>query len=339
MPCYDKKLEASRTDFYNDVYSTRDVDCVITTGELETMMREKGFDLSLHLPPEDQPLRIADDDEFDIPELILHRGTSSGSYLHSIIDAIQSQTEQPTILSSKVIRNADYEEFTLRDANTSAVLFKGAKCYGFRNLQNVVRKVGRDAGVQTGRGAAKGAMVSLRKRKTQTQTQASSDESRGYDYVEVMACPSGCVNGGGQLRPSVFVDVEGFTRDAKAESLMVPDIPSGTLTPASSATSTATTPSSDPISAKWGDKAWTTRVEVAYWNVVLDDRTPLTPPSSPKQSHTFSPEADARSSSIIAELLQGVEGESALMHRRETLLRTDFRAVESSEVVGLTVQW
>ena len=46
MPCYDKKLEASRQDFYNDLYSTRDVDCVITTGELELMMREKGWDIS-----------------------------------------------------------------------------------------------------------------------------------------------------------------------------------------------------------------------------------------------------------------------------------------------------
>ena len=32
MMCYDKKLEASREDFFNDVYRTRDVDCVITTG-------------------------------------------------------------------------------------------------------------------------------------------------------------------------------------------------------------------------------------------------------------------------------------------------------------------
>ena len=32
MPCYDKKLEASREDFYNDIYRTRDVDCVITSG-------------------------------------------------------------------------------------------------------------------------------------------------------------------------------------------------------------------------------------------------------------------------------------------------------------------
>ena len=34
MPCYDKKLEASREDFYNDLYRTRDVDCVITSGRL-----------------------------------------------------------------------------------------------------------------------------------------------------------------------------------------------------------------------------------------------------------------------------------------------------------------
>ena len=33
MPCFDKKLEASRSDFYNDLYKTRDVDCVITSGE------------------------------------------------------------------------------------------------------------------------------------------------------------------------------------------------------------------------------------------------------------------------------------------------------------------
>ena len=46
MPCYDKKLEASREDFYNDVFKTRDVDCVITTGELEKMLEEKAVNLT-----------------------------------------------------------------------------------------------------------------------------------------------------------------------------------------------------------------------------------------------------------------------------------------------------
>lgn len=31
MPCYDKKLEASREDFFNDAINSRDVDCVITS--------------------------------------------------------------------------------------------------------------------------------------------------------------------------------------------------------------------------------------------------------------------------------------------------------------------
>lgn len=31
MPCYDKKLEASREDFFDEVLNSRDVDCVITS--------------------------------------------------------------------------------------------------------------------------------------------------------------------------------------------------------------------------------------------------------------------------------------------------------------------
>lgn len=33
MPCHDKKLEASRPDFFSQEHQTRDVDCVITTGD------------------------------------------------------------------------------------------------------------------------------------------------------------------------------------------------------------------------------------------------------------------------------------------------------------------
>jgi iron only hydrogenase large subunit-like protein len=33
MPCYDKKLEASRKDFYDDFHKTRDVDCVLSTSK------------------------------------------------------------------------------------------------------------------------------------------------------------------------------------------------------------------------------------------------------------------------------------------------------------------
>lgn len=41
MPCYDKKLEASRSDF--EIDGVRDVDCVITTGELEKLILESNI--------------------------------------------------------------------------------------------------------------------------------------------------------------------------------------------------------------------------------------------------------------------------------------------------------
>lgn len=31
-PCFDKKLEAVREEFYNSLLETRDVDCVLTSG-------------------------------------------------------------------------------------------------------------------------------------------------------------------------------------------------------------------------------------------------------------------------------------------------------------------
>lgn len=33
-PCFDKKLEAIREEFYNSVLETRDVDCVLTSGSV-----------------------------------------------------------------------------------------------------------------------------------------------------------------------------------------------------------------------------------------------------------------------------------------------------------------
>lgn len=38
MPCFDKKLEASRSDFYMNKAETREVDCVITSGTVTTLM-------------------------------------------------------------------------------------------------------------------------------------------------------------------------------------------------------------------------------------------------------------------------------------------------------------
>ena len=46
MPCFDKKLEASRDDFADAQTGVKDVDCVITTLELEEMLERENMDLA-----------------------------------------------------------------------------------------------------------------------------------------------------------------------------------------------------------------------------------------------------------------------------------------------------
>lgn len=364
MPCYDKKLEASRQDFYNDMYSTRDVDCVITTGELERMMQEKNWDLSIPVDGEEdgcdnnvsQPRshqaavaaeykstpqqRMVD----HMPELMNHLGTSSGSYLHTLIRAVVDEHHPRALdLDVRTIRSSDYEEYTLTDRATGGVVFRGAKCYGFRNLQNLVRKVGRDAGVQVGRGAA-GRLAAVRGRAVKSRkSDAVGDTS--YDYVEVMACPSGCVNGGGQLRPMQKVkgkageDEAGFGRDWEASGVKLDSEEFGPT---------------QGQSAKWGDKAWTKKVEVVYWHDLP------TPPPSPTPGDETDPgkslsclvdkktrAADQLAVRVLEETCKPKDAhvsswmdslDESAERRRRNIFRTQYRAVES-EVVGLAVKW
>lgn len=355
MPCYDKKLEASRQDFYNEVYSTREVDCVITTGELELMMREKNWDLSMPVDGEQEECdnnvsrpRSHSDDKFaletpqvdaNLPQLINHPGTSSGSYLHTLIRAVVDEHPHALDLNVRTVRSSDYEEYTLTDRTTSDVVFRGAKCYGFRNLQNLVRKVGRDAGVQVGRGAA-GKLGAVRGRALRARKgEAAADN--GYDYVEVMACPGGCVNGGGQLRPTAkaAVDEEGFKRDWEASGVKLDGEEIGRI---------------QGQSAKWGDKEWTKKVEVVYWHDL-----PTPPPSPSPEGETDSEKilsrrvdekarmADQLAARVLEETCKPNDARgSSWMNsmdalaesRRQQLFRTKYRAVES-EVVGLAVKW
>jgi len=53
------------------------------------------------------------------------------------------------------------------------------RCYGFRNIQNLVRK--------------------LKGKRPRVSRKKANGSEHGWDYVEVLACPSSCINGGGQL--------------------------------------------------------------------------------------------------------------------------------------------
>lgn len=164
MPCFDKKLEASRQDFYNDLYSTRDVDCVITSGEVELMLQKEGYHLS---DVRDHELdSIFPCHENNIP--FSHEGGGSGGYLEYILKFAADQlfNKQLDELEYKIMKNKDFREVSLEVDGVTVLRF--ALAYGFRNIQNLVQK--------------------MKRKKCQ------------YDFVEVMACPSGCLNGGGQIK-------------------------------------------------------------------------------------------------------------------------------------------
>ncbi|RVE69490.1 hypothetical protein OJAV_G00078230 [Oryzias javanicus] len=164
MPCFDKKLEASRSDFYMNKAETREVDCVITSGEVQKMLEEHNISLKDVEPGIlDSMFSSVCGDEF-----LSHTGSGSGGYLHHVFTYAAKQLfgEEVKELTYKTLRNKDFQEVRLE--KDGEVLLCFAATYGFRNIQNLVQKLKRG--------------------------------KSPYHFVEVMACPSGCLNGGGQIK-------------------------------------------------------------------------------------------------------------------------------------------
>ncbi|KAM4598203.1 cytosolic Fe-S cluster assembly factor narfl [Polymixia lowei] len=191
MPCYDKKLEASRPDFYLNETETREVDCVITAGEVLQMLEEENVSLSDVEPaPLDEMFSNVCGDE-----LLSHAGGGSGGYLHHVFIHAAKQLfgEEVKALTYKPLRNKDFQEVTLE--KDGKVLLRFAAAYGFRNIQNLVQKLKRG--------------------------------KSPYHFVEVMACPSGSLNGGGLLKPLPGQDSKELLRQVEelymAERPIVPE--------------------------------------------------------------------------------------------------------------------
>ncbi|KAM0755175.1 iron hydrogenase [Meredithblackwellia eburnea MCA 4105] len=372
MPCYDKKLEASRPDFTTSIPSSdnplskievRDVDCVLTTGEVQRMLDDKSLSLS-QLAQESTDR--GDDEEQYFPSGLSVAGTSSGGYLfrtvQAVLEELKAQDEEAiyrTKVVEKKVRNSDdyIEIAVVSDPPTPATPttpsppptthLRALKCYGFRNLQNVVRKVSKDAGISLSRGGAAGklpaaASAALARRKARLA--ASSGVEDSYDFVEVMACPGGCVNGGGQIAPPSAVNpspVEGLTfdkegmvdfsrmGDEEVKLLVGRDGEGKVLNP----------------------KEWVAKVERVYWTygVVPEDSdvavgrldwSRMDPSVRPylegiEKERTL----NGLRNLVVRQLLEGFSGEKQRAIRQAELFETEYRAVESEEVNGLAVKW
>jgi iron only hydrogenase large subunit-like protein len=112
-------------------------------------------------------------------------GSSSGGYLSWILRyavkhlygvhlSPQDIEEGRNGVEIKIGRNSDYKQVSYRPEGSLEATLRFAYVYGFRNIQNLVRKVKQNRGPVS------------------------------FHFVEVMACPSGCINGGGQSRPEGF---------------------------------------------------------------------------------------------------------------------------------------
>ncbi|KAG5463243.1 MAG: putative cytosolic Fe-S cluster assembly factor, partial [Olpidium bornovanus] len=126
MPCYDKKLEASRSDFYSDLYRTHDVDCVITTRELDLMFEEHGVSIeTMEEADLEGPLTKLGGPNHD--QLVRVEGSSSGAYLQAVMrfaarELFGIQSLCPTLEKNGILikqgRNSDFTEVILEVRET-----------------------------------------------------------------------------------------------------------------------------------------------------------------------------------------------------------------------------
>lgn len=176
MPCFDKKLEASRQDFQDSSDGSKDVDCVLTPVELEEILATEGVGLC-DFEPRKLDVLVETDREFDKP-LTSHVGSVSGGYAENLLLAeVKANFDDncdynENDLEYSTLNNGDFIEINVKNRidKGKTKLAKFAIVNGFRNIQTVVQRLKRKA--------------------------------LKYDYIEIMACPSGCVNGGAQCRPS-----------------------------------------------------------------------------------------------------------------------------------------
>jgi len=268
-PCFDKKLEGSRLDFYDETSESCEVDLVLSTNEVWNLLIHKaaessrdGYgdgagadagagasasasaddvvsgDVGLYLQslgPDTLPqsraqgdsasssggsttnawvehmmrcctedgelfVRAGESVDADIPkngaEKPKNMNSGSGGYLEHIAryasETLLGSTDAwASPLVYKQGRNADIAEVEIL---SSIPLVEGqesgprklrfGRAYGFRNIQSIILK-------------AKRGKCDL-------------------DFIEVMACPSGCINGGGQLR------ISAASAEADASSSSIP---------------------------------------------------------------------------------------------------------------------
>ena len=158
MPCTAKKFEAERTDS-PAVEGLADIDAVITVRELARMIKKAGI-LFNQLP----------DEEYDAP---FGLGSGAGTIFGATGGVMEA-----------ALRTA-YE--TLTGEELSALEFNEVR--GVEGIKEATYTIaGNEIRVAVTSGTANAKKL----------LEMIKSGEKSYDFIEVMACPGGCVNGGGQ---------------------------------------------------------------------------------------------------------------------------------------------
>ncbi|WP_346884866.1 NADH-dependent [FeFe] hydrogenase, group A6 [Clostridium sp. UBA4395] len=158
MPCVAKKSEANREEFVNE-NNNPDIDVVITTRELAKMIKRSGLEFA-SLPSSD----------FDT---IMGESTGAGV----IFGTSGGVMEAALRTAYEWITNSTLEELDFKSV-------RGLE--GIKEASLVIDGNKINIAIVNGLANAKNLLDNI------------EDTSNKYHFIEVMACPGGCINGGGQ---------------------------------------------------------------------------------------------------------------------------------------------
>ncbi|MDQ0148254.1 ferredoxin hydrogenase [Eubacterium multiforme] len=158
MPCTAKKFEASREEMVNKD-GIRDIDAVLTTRELAQLIKKNNIDF----------INLEDEDADPAMGEYTGAGTIFGATGGVMEAALRTAKD---LMEGAALEDVDYKEVRglegIKDATIkiSGADYKVAVIHGGENLFKFINSGMMDKG--------------------------------NYHFIEVMACPGGCVNGGGQ---------------------------------------------------------------------------------------------------------------------------------------------
>ena len=171
MPCTAKKYEIERPEMQND--GNANVDAVLTTRELARMIKTAGIDF-INLP----------DGDFDSPLGLSTGAADIFGVTGGVMEAALRTVYELTTGRELPFKNLHVTPIVgLDNIKEASVTFENVKPeYAF--LEGVTARVAVASGL-------KNADVLMKK---------IADGTSPYHFIEIMACPGGCINGGGQPR-------------------------------------------------------------------------------------------------------------------------------------------